>query len=357
MCAIRYKIQEFYVVRKEAPTLRRLLVALKKDINFVGGRESLHLILHKLGYNYKKCKNQRKILIERHDIVAWRAKYLHEIKLIRESGMPIVYFTESYIPTTLNHSNLESDNEAGVSKAVATNKRYIIVHCGGKNGLVPNTLSIYNDNDREKRLDFYDPMNKENFKKWMLEKLIPNLNKPTCIVMDNAGHHSSQINKPPNSMNGKQEIADWLTLKNISYPAYATKDMMLALVKRHKPEPIYEIDQLVQEHGHKILRLPPYHSDLNPLEMIWDIVKEKVAVSNISVDNALFLKLVEDSFEEIPAETWKKYCEHVNKKEENYRSRGAVIDTEIEQIIINVGGSESDTSNQESDYESDMSSS
>lgn len=63
LCSIRHKIQEFYTVRKEVPSLKRLLTALKEDINFMGGRESLRLILHKLGYKYKKCRNQRTILM------------------------------------------------------------------------------------------------------------------------------------------------------------------------------------------------------------------------------------------------------------------------------------------------------
>lgn len=56
LCVIRHKIQEFYAVRKEVPSLKRLLAALKESINFVGGRESLRLFLHKLGYKFKKVE-------------------------------------------------------------------------------------------------------------------------------------------------------------------------------------------------------------------------------------------------------------------------------------------------------------
>lgn len=38
---IRNKINEFYTVRKEIPTVMKLLQILREEINFNGGRESL----------------------------------------------------------------------------------------------------------------------------------------------------------------------------------------------------------------------------------------------------------------------------------------------------------------------------
>ncbi|XP_052756778.1 uncharacterized protein LOC113512254 [Galleria mellonella] len=309
LCAIRHKLQEFYAVRKEVPSLKRLLAALKESINFVGGRESLRLLLHTLGYKFKKCRNQRTILMERYDIVAWRDRYLQEIKDVRKSGMPVVYLDESYIHTSLNQAKCwQSENEPGGSKSVAKGKRYVIVHCGGKTGFVPNALLIYNDKEKK---DFHDAMNTVNFKKWVLDKLIPNLHEPTCIVMDNARYHSSQINKPPSMINRKKEITDWLSSNNIAYPTNATKSMLMVIVKQNKPDPIYEIDHLVQDYGHKIVRLPPYHCDLNPIEMIWGIVKGKVATKNVGLDNITFMQLVKNCFED----TWNNCCEHTKKIE------------------------------------------
>lgn len=109
--------------------------------------------------------------------MAWRDKYIQEIKDVKECGMPVVYvyLDESYIHTSLNHAKCwQSESEPGVSKSVAKGKRYIIVHGGGKTGFVPNALLIYND--KEKKEDFHDAMNKANFKKWVLDKLLPNLN-------------------------------------------------------------------------------------------------------------------------------------------------------------------------------------
>ncbi|XP_059048546.1 uncharacterized protein LOC131843809 [Achroia grisella] len=203
----------------------------------------------------------------------------------------------------------------------------------------------------KKKKDFHDAMNTVNFKKWVLDKLIPNLHEPTCIVMDNARYHSSQINKPPSMINRKKDITDWLSSNNIAYPTNGTKSMLMVIVKQNKPDPIYEIDHLVQDYGHKIVRLPPYHCDLNPIEMIWGIVKGKVATKNVGLDNITFMQLVKNGFEDITADTWNNCCEHTKKIEEDYRQRGPVIDREIEKFIINVGDdseTSSDTSSNES---------
>ena len=50
---------------------------------------------------------------------------------------------------------------------------------------------------------------------------------------------------------------------------------LLELCKMKKPEPVYTIDQILKENGHEAIRLPPYHADLNSIEMIWSQLKGK----------------------------------------------------------------------------------
>lgn len=89
----------------------------------------------------------------------------------------MVCLDESYIHTSLSHAICwQSENEPDVSKSVAKGEKYVIVHCGDKTGFVLNALLIYND--KEKKDDFHDAMNKVNFKKWVLDKLISNLHEP-----------------------------------------------------------------------------------------------------------------------------------------------------------------------------------
>lgn len=97
MDAIKNKINEFYIARKQVPTLRTLLMDLKESIGFSGCRETLRQILLKNGYEFKKNNNERSLLIERYDISAWRHRLLRSIASKRAEGNPIIYLDETYI--------------------------------------------------------------------------------------------------------------------------------------------------------------------------------------------------------------------------------------------------------------------
>ena len=56
---------------------------------------------------------------------------------------------------------------------------------------------------------------------------------------------------------------------------------LIKLIADHKK--IYEaywIDQIAAQHGHTVLQLPPYHCELNPIEMVWSLIKSHVAKEN-----------------------------------------------------------------------------
>jgi transposase len=60
------------------------------------------------------------------------------------------------------------------------------------------------------------------------------------------------------------------------------KTVLLKLVKLNRPAPAYVIDDIIRQHGHEILRLPPYHPDFNPIELIWSQLKSIVRVRNMT---------------------------------------------------------------------------
>lgn len=60
LCALK-GIVNSYSVRKEVPTLGKILAAAKQELNYTGGKESLRLILlNKLGIKFKKCEKKNK---------------------------------------------------------------------------------------------------------------------------------------------------------------------------------------------------------------------------------------------------------------------------------------------------------
>jgi transposase len=62
---------------------------------------------------------------------------------------------------------------------------------------------------------------------------------------------------------------------------------------------------LLSEHAHSVLRLPPYHPDLNPIELIWALVKNYVATHNVTFNVTGVCKIAVDKFNNVEVEEWK----------------------------------------------------
>lgn len=127
------------------------------------------------------------------------------------------------------------------------------------------------------------------------------------------------------------------------------KNVLLELVKNHKSMPVYEIDKILEEHGHSQQRLPPYHCDLNPIELIWSLAKKKFAEKNKNREKKEIPKLIE-AFTSITSDDWKTKCNHVKHIESKYREQDQIMEKNVEEFIIKLGDEFSSVS--ESDYES-----
>jgi transposase len=61
------------------------------------------------------------------------------------------------------------------------------------------------------------------------------------------------------------------------------KTKLYELIKLKKPHfKCYKVNNLLAKHSHSILRLPPYNPELNPIEKIWALVKNWVALHNVT---------------------------------------------------------------------------
>ncbi|CAH2097386.1 unnamed protein product [Euphydryas editha] len=278
--------------------------------------------------------------MERPAIVAWRYRYLTILKQNRDEGRPVVFLDEN---VTVNKC-WQIENE-GVLKHDSAGARWIIVHAGGEMGFIPNALLIFKS--QSKSGDYHDDMNKTNFMKWLQEKLIPNLPANSLVVMDNAPYHTVKLNKAPTLSSTKAEMQNWIINKGLSYLPTMVKAQLYEIIKEHKEAPIYEADQMLQAHGHRVARLPPYHCELNAIEFMWSLVKRRVASKNVGQETNNIVNLTEEAFQTITAEDWQKQCEHVRHIEDKLCERDRCVDAEIDRFIIEL--------NNESDTESDSS--
>jgi hypothetical protein len=84
-----------------------------------------------------------------------------------------------------------------------------------------------------------------------------------------------------------------------------------------------------------VIRLPPYHPDLHPIEKIWGIVKTRIAAKNVTFKLRDVQQLAEQNFAAVSMEEWAAVCRHVEAVEEEYVNRQQEMDSVMERIIIN----------------------
>lgn len=352
-CVVRRLVYQFYITEKRLPTAKLLRNSLREKIDFKGSEQSVRRILRKLGFSWKRTQNNRRILIEKTEIREKRITYLQSIKKCRLEGRPIVYMDESYVCTDHVSGKMWSDGSLNVLHTpISKGERLIVVHAGGEQGFVPNALAMWKAG--KKTGDYHDNMNNDNYMKWVNNQLIPNLQPHSVLVIDNANYHNKQIDKAPTSNSRKEEMINWLTERNIVFEPSMLKPQLYKIIQQHKPRHVnYILDDILEKKGHSVLRLPPYHPDLNPIELIWADVKNHVASHNTTFKLCDVQKLCEEKFSSITTEDWISRCLHVKNVENEYASKEPAIDDIMEEFIINLDSSSD--SNGSSDDFSDMS--
>lgn len=173
-----------------------MFIIRTRKIAFYGCAETLRRVLYDMGFTFG-VRNGVRYLIEKPDVVHKRLVFLK--KFVEDfKGMYVVWLDETWIFQKGSHKTREWQDEDVRSCSVRTNAtgyRYIICHAGGKDGFVDGASLIHCSSKRIPDIDedYHGDMNSEIFQKWLQKQLLPNLDKPSIIVMDNAPYHSVEV--------------------------------------------------------------------------------------------------------------------------------------------------------------------
>ncbi|XP_071632141.1 uncharacterized protein [Temnothorax longispinosus] len=356
--AIRRKVHEFYTNEK-CPTLRTVLQAVNTDENLPNfKRSTFHSLLKEL---YFTCTTRlrRSILTEREDLIVWRRKYLRTIERYREEGRQIYYLDETWIDAD-DATNIvwvdeivKSDEDASSplttrrTNPSGKGKLFIVLHIGSAAGFVPGGLLCIES--KKHTGDYFDEMNGDTFHEWF-KNILPSLDDNAVIVMDNAPYHSVKVEELPNASWRKDEIIKWLEDKGKEISETMVKAELLQIVTLHKDRfDKYVTDEMAKQADKTVLRLPPYHCELNPIEMVWSMVKGYVKINNNTFKTQDVKLLLEQGIERVTTEHWNNFIKQVRDKEKKMWEIDHIADRLIDRTSLHVTG-ETDSETSDSGY-------
>lgn len=364
--AIRRIVHSFYF-RNEIPNLKKIKTAIEADPSLPNLKDKvLRRTMRQMNFRYLNRK-RKSVLVEKDEIVLWRRKYLSRIRDYRNEGRKIYYTDETWlneghtVMKVWQDLSIESSRQAfidglstGLKAPSGKGRRLIITHIGSDEGFLEEGLSIFESKSTK---DYHEEMDAERYEEW-LKTILRKVEPGSVIVMDNAPYHSRRLEKLPTSAWRKGQIIEWLSEKNIPHEDSMLKVELLDIARQHKANYTkYVVDEMAKEHNIIILRLPPYHCELNPIELIWAQAKTEVARNNRTFKIADVRKLFDDALQNITADTWRKCIQHVKKEEMRMWELDVRVEITTELLIININGDSSsslDSSDSESNNDSEQ---
>jgi transposase len=316
-------------------TIRDFLQKEKNSDNELFHISTLARALDRWGFEFGKgIRTQH--LKEKDYVVAARHRYLRKMKNNRlknsneKTIRPEVYLDESYV--NKNHSNdftwYSSEDGPWIQKPTGNGERFIIVNAVTINGWVPHAKLVFKST--RKTGDYHGQMNFDIFKKWFTEKLLPNIQPNSIIVMDNASYHNVLTEtSAPIAISSKKRIFNWLADNNFPCDPDALKSELIDALNKVAPSPTYEIDVIAQSLGHEVVRTPQYHPELQPIEICWGVLKNEIARNcNFTMKN--LETQLEKSFEKITKETCEKIIKKIKKVEDKFWIEDEILDKKYE---------------------------
>ena len=125
--------------------------------------------------------------------------------------------------------------------------------------------------------DYHKVFDQHNFLAWWKDQLLPAIaGQPHLIIMDNASYHRALPDSVPKLTAKKQVLIDYLTTKGVTVEATDTVAILKEKVRAEKAKEKPKVVLLAEDQGHEVLFTPPYHSGLQPIELLWAKLKGNI---------------------------------------------------------------------------------
>lgn len=319
---IRRLVYDFHLKLKKEINFEEMKKICAESIDYKGGCETIKKILEQMGFHHMHTEDYRKVLVEKFEVRLKRIKFLREIENYRSVHKNIVYMSVLKFAIPQPSRNRQ--------------QHLTVMVAGNEEGLVPGATAAFE----------YDVgANWSKWEKWLRKQLLPHLATETVLVVDSAPIHDKLVDPPPAPEASKQEMMAWLTAHEVSVEPGLKKPQLYEHILQN--EDIYSeylADQLLAPHGHRVLRLPPYHAEFNPVQTIYCQLRVYVAKQPDIQTVAAMKQFILAKLDGITREEWRKACERVVECEREFRVMERDIDEFTENLAIRTIGSDEESS-------------
>ena len=289
---------------------------LENEFNLTPHLGTIRRHLNNLGFEYRRNRPKTRSLREKDYVRQQRHTYLHEIQEIRRSGYKLIYIDESFLHHHHGQQFSWFDENDFLERPTGKGRRWCFIHALSSHGLLDNCLLVFEG--KKNTGDYHGSFKFKVFYEWFQKQLIPNLPKRSCIVMDRATYHLVAEERIVPTLMRKSEIQNWLTENNIIWEDHWLKRKLIDTLEQNIDRtPL--VQKEANKNGHQVLILPVHHPELNPIELIWALVKNKCAKK---LRNGMSFKDVlanlKEEFKKITKENCQNVYNHVKKKENEF---------------------------------------
>lgn len=229
-------------------------------------------------------------------------------------------------------------------------KHLIMLHIASKKGFVEGGLLCLESNTNTNSTNYFHEMDGVTFLEWF-QKILPLLDENAIIVLDSAPYHCEKQIKYPTSTWKRSEIAQWLLSKNIDFECSFVKAELIQLVKSHKKQhDQYVLDEIARSQNKTLLRLPPYHCELNLIELAWPMLKSFVKCNNTTFKINDIKQLFIDGINQITPDHWNNFEKCIIDEENRFWDIDIMVDDMIDNMdadTFTVGNSSSSSDSED----------